>query len=80
MEKRAVTTPWKSVSCRPTGLCVAVGSAGQAVVGSTLEPHSWTPRTVSGAGDLNAVACPSSTECVAGDSLGKAFLIKPTGT
>jgi hypothetical protein len=71
------TTPWKAISCRPSGMCVGVGSTGEVLIGSTLDGH-WTTRAVPGAANLNAVACPTKTECVAADSSGNAFLINPS--
>jgi hypothetical protein len=71
------TTPWKSISCRPSGMCVGVGSTGELLIGSTVA-HHWTTHAVPGAANLNAVACPTKTECVAGDSSGNVFLINPS--
>ncbi len=72
--------PWASISCRRTGQCVAVGAGGAVLIGSAGAAGSsgpWGTTTLAGAADLNAVACPTATECVAVDSAGHAFTLDP---
>ncbi len=73
--------PWNSISCRRTGQCVAVGNNGAVLIGSagvmTASSGPWGTTTLAGAANLNAVACPTATECVAVDSAGHAFTLNP---
>ena len=69
--------PFTSISCKPSGLCVAVAGDGSATFGSATSQSPWQTIVVPGAAKLSAVACPSTTECVAVDNNGNAFRITP---
>jgi hypothetical protein len=74
---------WPVVSCPTSNFCAAVDGAGGNVV--TFDGHSWTtPVTVDSEAAnsvsgpvlefLMSVSCPSAMFCVAGDSIGHAFV------
>ena len=74
---------WPMVSCPTSNFCAAVDGAGGNVV--TFDGHSWTtPVTVDSEAAksvsgpvlefLMSVSCPSAMFCVAGDSIGDAFV------
>ena len=74
---------WPVVSCPTSNFCAAVDGAGGNVV--TFDGHSWTtPVTVDSEAAksvsgpvlefLMSVSCPSAMFCVAGDSIGDAFV------
>jgi hypothetical protein len=74
---------WPVVSCPASNFCAAVDGAGGNVV--TFDGHSWTTpvnvdseaaNSVSGPvlEFLMSVSCPSAMFCVAGDSIGHAFV------
>jgi hypothetical protein len=70
----------QAISCPTAELCVALDSAGRAVVGTragatTAYLWSWsTPFTIDGTGEPTAVSCPSTALCVAVDSKGDAIV------
>ena len=87
-----VTGPWTIVptgvaslndlSCAPGGGCVAVGNTG-AVTNAPGPGGPWTPSPASpidSSRTLGAVACPSTTLCVAVDSAGSAVTSADGGT
>ena len=59
-----------AISCKPSGLCVAVDRSGNAVAGSaSLTVLATAGRRPGHA--FNSVACPTSTECIAVDNSGR---------
>ena len=83
---------WSGVACPSATTCLAVGAdnTNGVVTTATLSAATWTwspasevPNDASGTGDLAAIACPSTTTCLAvgsdGDSLGIAEQASLTG-
>ena len=82
-----VTGPWTTVdagvsgtalngvSCVAGGPCVAVGNLGKVTVLASLG-GTWTAHTgsIDGSNNLEDVACPSATLCVAVDSAGNGLV------
>jgi hypothetical protein len=70
----------QAISCPTAELCVAVDSAGRAVIGTrtgatTAYSWSWsTPFTIDGAGEPTAVSCASTALCVAVDGSGNVIV------
>jgi hypothetical protein len=70
------------VSCPGTGLCVAVGSAGDVVTSTdpTGGAADWTVTDGDGSNSLDGASCPSSGLCVAVDNAGNVVTsTNPTG-
>ncbi|MHB1809623.1 MAG: hypothetical protein ACYCU0_10015 [Solirubrobacteraceae bacterium] len=70
-----------SVSCTPTGTCVAVGGSSAFTSEPSAEgPRSWTGTKVAGASGLRSVSCPTNSLCVAIDAEGAAFVDAKPGS
>jgi hypothetical protein len=71
-----------SVSCPTSGLCVAVGAAGEVVTSSnpTGGTSAWTMTRVDGSNVVSGVSCAGSSFCAAVDQVGNVVTSgNPTG-